>query len=123
MRLISRTHGCYPSQRYDTDSTYVVKFLLRKYSVLMALNIKNSEVERLASELAALTGESKTEAVRRALEERKARVSQKSARSPRERWLVFLEEEVWPGVPAEELGRRLSREEEDALLGYGPQGL
>ena len=89
----------------------------------MALNIKNPEVERLASELAALTGESKTEAVRRALEERKARVSQKSARSPRERWLVFLEEEVWPGVPAEELGRRLSREEEDALLGYGPQGL
>ena len=89
----------------------------------MALNIKNPEVERLASELAALTGESKTEAVRRALEERKARVSQKSARPPRERWLVFLEEEVWPGVPAEELGRRLSREEEDALLGYGPQGL
>ena len=89
----------------------------------MALNIKNPEVERLVTELATLTGESKTEAVRRALEERKARVSQQSARSPRERWLVFLEEEVWPGVPAEELGRRLSREEEDALLGYGPQGL
>lgn len=34
----------------------------------MALNIKNREVERLAAEIAALTGESKTEAIRRALE-------------------------------------------------------
>ena len=89
----------------------------------MALNIKNPEVERLATELATLTGESKTEAVRRALEERKARVAQGVVRPRRERLLAFLEEEVWPSVPEEELGRRLSREEEDALLGYGPQGL
>lgn len=36
----------------------------------MALNIRNSETEALATALAALTGETKTEAVRRALEER-----------------------------------------------------
>src|SRR5689334_14860416 len=36
----------------------------------MALNIRNPEAEKLASELAALTGESKTEAVTRALRER-----------------------------------------------------
>ena len=30
----------------------------------MALNLKNAEVERLAAEVARLTGESKTEAIR-----------------------------------------------------------
>ena len=39
----------------------------------MALNIKNPEVERLATEVAQLARETKTEAIRRALEERKAR--------------------------------------------------
>lgn len=34
----------------------------------------------------------------------------------------FLETEVWPEVPAGEVGRRLSRAEEDELLGYGPTG-
>ena len=37
----------------------------------MALNIKNTEVERLAAEVAELSQETKTEAIRRALEERK----------------------------------------------------
>ena len=41
----------------------------------MALNIKNAEVEALAAEIARITGESKTEAVRRALAERKTRLS------------------------------------------------
>jgi antitoxin VapB len=36
----------------------------------MALNIRNPEAEKLASELAALTGESKTQAVTKALKER-----------------------------------------------------
>jgi antitoxin VapB len=36
----------------------------------MALNIRNRDTEQLAAALAALTGETKTEAVRRALEER-----------------------------------------------------
>ena len=43
---------------------------------LMPLNIKNLEVERLAEEIARLTGESKTEAVRKALEERRTRLSE-----------------------------------------------
>ena len=37
----------------------------------MGLNIKNAEVEKLAAELAAMTGETKTEAIRKALLERK----------------------------------------------------
>ncbi len=35
----------------------------------------------------------------------------------------FLEQEVWPVVPADELGRVLGREEEDAILGHGPEGV
>ena len=40
----------------------------------MPLNIKNAEVERLASEVAALAHETKTEAIRRALLDRKQRL-------------------------------------------------
>jgi antitoxin VapB len=40
----------------------------------MALNLRNPEAERLAAELALQTGETKTEAVIKALRERLARV-------------------------------------------------
>ena len=48
----------------------------------MALNIKNPEVESLATELAGVTGESKTEAIRQALVERRARLRFRSDRRP-----------------------------------------
>ena len=41
----------------------------------MALNIKDREAERLAAEIATMTGESKTRAVKVALQERKERLS------------------------------------------------
>ena len=37
--------------------------------------------------------------------------------------LRFLEREVWPRIPEDQLGRRLSRGEEDEILGYGPEGV
>ncbi len=40
----------------------------------MALNIRNRETEELAQELASLTGETKTEAVRRALRDQLVRL-------------------------------------------------
>ena len=90
----------------------------------MALNIKNSSVEKLVDEVARLAGESKTEAVRRALEERKARLSYRVADGDRaSRLRRFLEHEVWPTIPAGELGRRMSREEEEHILGYGRAGV
>ena len=89
----------------------------------MALNIKNAEVERLATEVARLTGESKTEAIRRALEERRRRLKSVSADSRRARVLRFLEKHVWPTLPPDQIGRRLSREEEDDILGYGKGGV
>ena len=90
----------------------------------MPLNIKNPVVERLADEVAQLTGESKTEAIRKALEERRARLSFRLTGQRREeRLLWFLEHEVWPIVPKDQLGRRLTRAEEEAILDYGPEGV
>ncbi len=89
----------------------------------MALNIKNGDVERLAAELARLTGESKTEAIRRALEERRRRLKGAPSADRRARIVTFLEKSVWSGLPDSERGRRLSRDEEDAILGYGPGGV
>ena len=89
----------------------------------MPLNIKNAEVERLAAEVARLTGESKTEAIRRALDERRSRLKHKSAGRRRERVLRLLEQKVWPTLPDGERGRRLTRAEEDEILGYGPGGV
>ena len=90
----------------------------------MALNIKNSEVERLAAEVAAMMGETKTEAIRRALKERKQRLSfQVTQKDPRMKLISFLENEVWPVIPREQMGKRLSRAEEDRILGYGREGV
>jgi antitoxin VapB len=90
----------------------------------MAVNIKNNEVENLLNELALLTGESKTETVRQALLERRRRLTAPTnVRQPKIRLLTFLEEEVWPQIPAEQLGVRLTKAEEEAILGYGENGV
>lgn len=89
----------------------------------MALNLKNAEVERLAAEVARLTGESKTEAIRRSLEERRQRLKGAPANERRRRVLRFLEQKVWSTIPKGQLGRRMTRDEEDRLLGFGPGGV
>jgi antitoxin VapB len=89
----------------------------------MALNLKNADVERLAAAVARLTGESKTEAIRRALEERQHRLTRASSGERRDRVLGFLKKNVWPAVPKTQLGRRLTRAEEDDILGFGPDGV
>jgi len=40
-----------------------------------------------------------------------------------ERLRRFLEEEVWPRVPADQLGRTLTSAELSEILGYGPDGV
>lgn len=90
----------------------------------MPLNLKNPEVERLAAEVARITGETKTEAVRRALIERRRRLTYAEGSGNRGvRVRRYLESEVWPQVPKHELGRRLTRAEEDDILGYGERGV
>lgn len=90
----------------------------------MALNIKNPEVESLAAELAGVTGESKTEAIRQALIERRARLRFRvsdSARGARIR--RFLEREVWSRVPDHQLGAAPGKKERERILGYGQEGV
>lgn len=90
----------------------------------MALNIKNREVEQLAVEVAGLSGETKTEAIRRALIERKQRLKAVGDRSPKlDRWERFLRNRVWPQVSPELLGRSISKREREEILGYGPDGV
>ena len=90
----------------------------------MALNIKDLETERLATEVAAMAGESKTRAVKIALRERKERLAIRVARPERAADLLrFLREEVWAVVPRSVLGRRVSRKEREAILGYGREGV
>jgi antitoxin VapB len=90
----------------------------------VALNIKNAEVERLVDEMARLTGETKTEAVRRALVERRERLAYRVTKpDPEIRIRHFLAREVWPVVPADQRGRRLTEAEEDTILGFGAGGV
>jgi antitoxin VapB len=90
----------------------------------MALNIKDPETEKLAAEVAAMTGESKTRAVKVALQERKQRLAVRVVRRDRaEELRRFLAQEVWPRVPRRVLGKRITRREREAILGYGPEGV
>ncbi len=90
----------------------------------MALNIKDPETERLAADVAAMTGESKTRAVRVALQERKARLAVRVVGRDRVADLQrFLVEEVWPQIPRRVLGRKVSKRERERILGYGKAGV
>ncbi len=82
----------------------------------MALNIRNEETERLAAALAKLTGETKTEAVTKALRDRLARVR-------RERSGRRLADEL------DDIARHCARlpvrdrRSADEILGYDENGL
>ncbi|MBA2633759.1 MAG: type II toxin-antitoxin system VapB family antitoxin [Chloroflexi bacterium] len=93
------------------------------YIYTMGLNIKDAETERLASEIAALTGESKMGAVRQALSERKQRLLlARSGMARGDRMVGLLEQRLWPRLPAGVRGSELSKEQEEAILGYGAEG-
>lgn len=89
----------------------------------MALNIKNAQVERLVDEIVEVTGETKTDAVRRALEERRERL-ELQGRRPRtlEEIREFMEREVWSKLPPGVRGRGPTTEEQEEILGLGPEG-
>jgi antitoxin VapB len=92
----------------------------------MALNIKDKETEALVTEIAALTGETKTGAVRRAARERLERLKldqhPKGVRRDAESMRRFFETEIWPLIPEELLGKGISKAEREEILGYGPDG-
>lgn len=81
------------------------------------MSIKNEKVERLAEELAHITGESKTAAILKALEERKERIARQPSRNRRmAQALGFLEREIWPNIPRKLLGRRVTKKEREGIL-------
>ena len=108
--------GCGP------DSWRLVPFNLNWYHVSMALNIKDPETERLAAEVAALTGTTKTGAVRYALRQVLQAQSRLSVQQREERLTRFLEEEIWPLVPPDQLGKPVSKAEREEILGFGEHG-
>ena len=82
----------------------------------MALNIRNAETERLATELAVMTGRTKTEAVAEAIRDRLERLrKERSGRS--------LADEL------DDIGRRCARlpvrdvRPADEILGYDEHGV
>jgi antitoxin VapB len=89
----------------------------------MALTLKNPQVESLAVEVAELAGESKTEAVRKALLERRDRLRLLRGGTPRRDLGRFLETHVWPTIPPAVLGREVTRDEAEEYLGFGPGGV
>lgn len=80
------------------------------------LNIKSDEAYRLAAELAALTGESLTEAVTVSLRERLERARRAADRDARVQDVMRLAEELRAHVE----GPLLSNEQLDTLL-YDPE--
>jgi len=90
----------------------------------MALNIKDTETEKLAAEVAEMTGKTKEDAVRDALREKKERLEMRSGRKGRPRSMQeWLEKEIWPRIPEEERGKPLSKAEVEEMLGFGPEGV
>ena len=90
----------------------------------MALNIKDPETEHLATEVALLAHENKTEAIRTALRERAERLEKQAQRVRHaERVMQFLNNEAWPQIPVDQLGASPSKAEREDILGYGPEGV
>lgn len=94
----------------------------------MALNIEDRETEKLAAEVAEMTGDTETGAVREALREKRERLGpaardEGSGRSEKPRNMQgWLEKEIWPHIPEEELDREpMSKAERAEFLGYGPE--
>jgi antitoxin VapB len=89
----------------------------------MPLNIKNPQVESLVEEIARMTGETKTEAVRQALLERRRRLAFRIGRTDRRAEVErFLEREVWARIPKEQLGKAPDKREIEEILGFGQEG-
>jgi hypothetical protein len=62
--------------------------------------------------------------VKVALQERKQRLAVRVvSRDRTDELRRFLAQEVWPRVPRKVLGKRITRREREAILGYGAEGV
>ncbi len=88
----------------------------------MSLHIENPEVERLVAEVAAATGESPDETILHAMRERKDRLAVPSVEERVRQIMERMDRELLPLIPPDRRGKPISQEEQDAILGYGPDG-
>lgn len=90
----------------------------------MALNIKDPTTERLATQLAEMTCDTKTGAIRTALEERLHRLAEQAGRRSRaDRLHRFLIDEVWPQIPVEVRSTTTTKEQREEILDIGADGV
>jgi antitoxin VapB len=85
----------------------------------VAFHIRSQEADKALRELQALTGESLTEAVTRALQERLERESLRRKMEPKKDVMSVLRE-TWKrleGIPTRD------PRPADEIIGYGPEGL
>ena len=72
------------------------------------------------------TGETETVAVRKAVRERMDRIAAEPRPKPKmtaEELRQWLETEVYPKVPRDVLGKKITKAEREEILGYGPDGV
>lgn len=81
------------------------------------------ETRCLLRRIRAITGETEDAAIHRALAERYQRLTGPATVAERRVELLHTLEAVWRLAPDGQLGRGMSRAEEDAILGYGPDGV
>jgi len=89
----------------------------------MALSIKDPATEEMAADIASRMGETKTEAIRKALHERRLRLFVPAARE--ERWARvqrLLREEIWPELTRSKPGKT-TKAGKERILGYGKAGV
>jgi antitoxin VapB len=87
------------------------------YTMYMALHITNQAVEQKARELASVTGESITDAIGAAVEEKMLRVAPTDAPAP-----TPSVEDILAMVRSFNLQHINEDLTEDEILGYGPEG-
>lgn len=92
----------------------------------MALITYDEDVDRLAAELAIRLNLPITAAVRLALQESLATLVTPNLESGIAAKLAYqtayMQEHVWSKIPPEQRGRGISQQEQDEILGYGPEG-
>jgi antitoxin VapB len=81
----------------------------------MALTLRNIQLDALAIEVAARTGESKTQAVRKALLERRERIHLLKGSTRKRDVGKFLATHIWPSIPPGMPGQELTRSEHEQL--------
>ena len=79
------------------------------------INLKSDRVATLLEQITQRTGETKIDAVTKALEER---LQELEAKDRAARTLTWLKTTVWPNLPETERGKAPSKEEQEELLGF-----